>query len=91
MVMERAIGTLGTALCCRVMTAEEKRDRRKARHELEKVFRRIVTRRIGLFATNRQIRDGVKVMTDRYYAEQIRPAAERIEQKLLAEEQAKAS
>ncbi len=69
------------------MTAEEKRDRREARRELQTAFRRIVVRRIGLFATNGQIEASVKIMVDRYYAEQVRPAAAKIEAQVLAQAQ----
>ena len=72
------------------MTPEEKRDRRQARHELEQVFRRLVVRRIGLFARPKQIDQAVKIMCDRYYREQIRPTAERIEKLTVAKAQERA-
>jgi hypothetical protein len=73
------------------MTADEKRDRRRARQQLEKVFRPHVTRNMGLYATNHQITAAVKTLVDRYYAEQVRPAAERIEAQLIEEAQQKAA
>jgi hypothetical protein len=71
------------------MTAEEKRDRRKARQEVEAAFRPLMRRRMGLYGTNRQIEAAVKLMADRYYAEQIKPTADRIERELVAEAAAK--
>lgn len=60
------------------MTAEEKRDRRAARHELQLVFLRHATRRIGLFSRTGQLKKAAKTLTDRYYKEQVNPAVERI-------------
>jgi hypothetical protein len=73
------------------VTSEEKRDRRKARHELQECFRVIATKQIGLYATNRQITAATKIMADRYYAEQVRPTAERIERELIAKAEEKAA
>lgn len=71
------------------MTAEEKRDRRQARHELQRCFRAIATKQIGLDATDKQITAATKIMADRYYAEQVRPTAERIEKELIAKAEEK--
>ena len=65
------------------MTAEEKRDRRQARRDLEKLMLRIATRRMGLFATTGQLKAAARTLTDRYFAEQIRPTAQAIEAELL--------
>lgn len=65
------------------MTSEEKRDRRKARRELETAFLPIVNRRMGLYATNRQIKAAVKILADRYFKEQVLPAAAKIEAELV--------
>jgi hypothetical protein len=46
---------------------------------------------MGLYATNHQITAAVKTLVDRYYAEQVRPAAERIEAQLIEEAQQKAA
>jgi hypothetical protein len=59
-------------------TKEEKRERRQARHELQAVLKRLVLRHIGLFSTGPQIRQATKVLTDRYYAEQINPTAAKL-------------
>jgi hypothetical protein len=73
------------------MTAEDKRDRRNARHELQRCFRVIATHQIGLSATHKQLTAATKLMADRYYAEQVRPTAERIERELIAEAEEKAA
>ena len=74
------------------MTSEEKRDRRKARHELQKAFRDLLRRpsksgmSAGFVYTKPQMKQATKVLADRFYAEQIRPTSERIEKKLVAEQ-----
>jgi hypothetical protein len=70
------------------VTAEEKRDRRKARHQLQRCFRVIATKQIGFDATNKQITAATKIMADRYYAEQVRPTAARIEAELIRQAEA---
>jgi hypothetical protein len=47
------------------MTAEDKRDRRKARHEMQELFRKETMRGGGLYMTPNQLRDRVKVLVDR--------------------------
>lgn len=56
------------------MTAEDKRDRRQARHEVAAVLKKHVTRRWGLCSTGAQLRSYTRTLTDRYYAETINPA-----------------
>lgn len=63
----------------------ERRDRRKARAELEAIMLKLATRRLGLFATDGQLRAAAKVLTDRFYKEQISPAARRIEDQVILE------
>ena len=46
------------------MTADEKRDRRQAKHELADQFRRLAIRRLGLYSTGPQIRAAVKTLVD---------------------------
>jgi hypothetical protein len=60
------------------MTKEEKKDRRDAKHEVQAALKRLVVRRMGLFSTGPQIRAAIKVLSDRYYAEQVNPVCERI-------------
>ena len=61
------------------MTATEKRERRQARHELTASLKRHVIRRIGLFSTGGQIRSGIKILSDRYYREMVKPVVEAVE------------
>jgi hypothetical protein len=96
LVLLRAVAEVDAAVLVwndvlEVMTSEDKRDRRKARQEVEAAFRSLLRRRMGLYATNRQIEAAVKVMADRYYAEQVRPTAERIERELIAKAEEKAA
>ena len=53
------------------MTADEKRERRQARHELAKELKRVAIRRLGLYSTEPQIRAGVKTLLDAYIAGQM--------------------
>jgi hypothetical protein len=48
------------------MTKEEKKDRRKARHQVEGKFKRVVRRRLGFYSTAPQIASGLKVFIDGY-------------------------
>jgi hypothetical protein len=66
------------------MTPAEKKDRRAARHEVEAALKRVAVRKLGLYSTKAQIKAGLKILCDRYYAEQVRPAAQRIEEQVLA-------
>lgn len=50
------------------MTKEEKKDRRRARHELQKRFRREGMRKMGLYSTAPQIKAGIRVLVDRFIA-----------------------
>lgn len=65
------------------MTSEEKRAKRMARHQVQKALKNVCPN-LRLCATNPQLKQATKVLTDRYYKEQVRPAAERIEANLLA-------
>lgn len=56
------------------MTADEKRDRRQARHDVAAVLKKHVTRRWGLCSTGAQLRSYTRTLCDRYYAETINPA-----------------
>jgi hypothetical protein len=56
------------------MTAQDKKDRRQARHEIQAQLKRPVTRRLGLYSTGGQMRSAVKVLTDRYIREVLNPA-----------------
>ena len=67
------------------MTTQEKKDRRVARHEVEAALKSIANRKLGLYSTSNQLRAGKKVLVDRYFAEQINPAAERIEEHILSQ------
>lgn len=67
------------------MTAEEKRDKRIARRQVEQALRSLVRRRIGLYTTPKQERAALRVMVDRFYAEQVTPAARRIESQVVNE------
>lgn len=67
------------------MTSEEKRDKREARRQVEASLRSVVRRRIGLYSTPKQERAALRVMVDRFYAEQVTPAAKRIESQVLAD------
>lgn len=69
------------------MTAEEKRDRRQARHQVAAALKRVNLHRVGLYSTGPQIRANLRVLVDRYYSEQINPAVQRI----IAEKQAEAA
>ena len=72
------------------MTAQEKRERRQARHELQSQFRTLATRRTGLFATNRQLSAGARILADRYTKEVLSVAARKIETDVLVEAQNRA-
>lgn len=50
------------------MTKEEKKDRRRARHELQQRFRRDGMRKMGLYSTTPQIKAGIRILVDRYIA-----------------------
>jgi hypothetical protein len=50
------------------MTKEEKKERRQARHELQKRAFAFSRRRIGLWQTPRQLRVAARTLTDRYIA-----------------------
>lgn len=67
------------------MTAEEKKDKREARRQVEASLRSLVRRRVGLYSTPKQERAALGVMVDRFYAEQVTPAAKRIEAQVLQE------
>ncbi len=71
------------------MTAEEKRDRRAARHEVQAALKRVAIRKLGFYSTGPQIRHGLRVLTDRFYREQVSPAAERIESQVLEQAEAR--
>lgn len=70
------------------MTAEEKRDRRKARHELRKAFNKMLRTpsRSGLTAgfvyTKPQMKAATKTLTDRFLREQVNAAVEKIEREV---------
>lgn len=67
------------------MTSEEKRDKREARRQVEASLRRIVRRSTGLYSTPAQERQHLRTMVDRFYKEQVMPAAKRIESQVLNE------
>lgn len=67
------------------MTPDEKREARKARHQVQAAIRTAICRKIGLDATNRQLEAGVKTLTDRFYKEQVSPAARAIENQIILE------
>lgn len=56
------------------MTKEDKRDRRAARKQAEDHFRPILRRRMGMYATNRQIEAAVKTVVNAYFSAQVRAA-----------------
>jgi hypothetical protein len=45
---------------------EEKKGRRKFRHEMQKRMWKVAARRIGMFARPAQMHEAAKIMTDRY-------------------------
>jgi hypothetical protein len=47
------------------MTKEEKKERRRARHELEQLLKPEVRRRGGLFLTRAQLKANAKILADR--------------------------
>lgn len=47
------------------MTADEKRDRRKAKHEIQHIARKIVIQGAGLHLTSGQINSYAKVIANR--------------------------
>jgi predicted metal-dependent hydrolase len=62
-----------------VMKAEEKREKKAARRQVEELFEAIVKERQPWLKTRpAKIRAAAKLMADRYYSEIIRPAADRI-------------
>lgn len=65
------------------MNAEEKKDRRTARHQVQAALKRVVLHKVGLYSTGGQIRQSIRTLTDRYFAEQVRPAARAIEAQAL--------
>jgi hypothetical protein len=68
------------------MTPEEKRDRRKARHEVQAAFTKAPLPHLKLYSTNGQLRAAAKLMADRFFREQVRPAVERIESQVLLQD-----
>lgn len=50
------------------MTPNDKRDRRKARHEVEKRAKRLIRRRMGLYSTGPQIRQFTRQYVDGYFS-----------------------
>lgn len=50
------------------MTKEDKHDRRKARHELQKQLARGAMRKFGLYSTVPQIRAQIRIAVDRYFS-----------------------
>jgi len=68
------------------VTTEEKKDRRAARHEVEAALKRRAIQKLGFYSTGPQIQHGLRVLCDRFFSEQVTPAAKRIEAQVLAEQ-----
>lgn len=73
------------------MTKEEKKDRRDARHQVQAALKREAIKKLGFYSTGSQIRAGLSTLTDRFYAEQVMPAARRIEDQVILEAGRRAS
>lgn len=68
------------------MTSEEKRDKREARRQVEASLRPLVRRAaFNLRLSPKKERQFLRTLVDRFYAEQVTPAAKRIEKQVLSE------
>lgn len=66
------------------MTSEEKRDKREARQQVIESLRPVVRRQSYLMGFSpAQERHHLRTLVDRFYAEQVMPAAKRIESQVL--------
>jgi hypothetical protein len=57
------------------VTATEKKERRAARHEMQRNVRRFVMRKMGLYSTTGQLKATIKLVADRVISEAVKGKA----------------